>query len=241
MAPAPGPHLKLRNAAEGVAALFAIIIAIASLKFLKTYLERGLALATGLSFLLAVARIMALREREVSIRQRILDPSITAALVGSLAVLVSILAPIEHESSRASTPQASTIRFIQPPTKSVPRCGVYQGLGKIPSGRVLLIFDRGVDANGQSSGSKYYLDGRAAPNEAGWTTPKIDAGDTHVEVAAVLVPTGIADFMSSISPVGTDGKPFVGGAWVSNSLPLGEQISPSVLIDPDLNGTKPCK
>lgn len=124
------------------------------------------------------------------------------------------------------------MRFSPLPSRSVLQCQVYSGEGEIPDGQTLMILDRSVKENDKPEGSRFYLDGKATMNTngtGGWQTPRIEAGDTHVEIAALLVPTLLFDALSSIDPVGDGTTPDT--PWLIGTLPPGQPLV-SLFVDP---------
>ena len=239
MSPPPSSPFTFGRAVEVGAALLAIVAYFGSWKVFQSSIERGLAAAVAILVLLTVTRFDQYRRHS---RPRHLDwPDliVAGALVGVIVALATIsLRPQNAPTSRG--PAAGSLRFHQPPTRSVPRCNVFDGSGTVPPHYSLLVFDRGVDANNQPTTSEWFLDGPATPTDKGWNTPQVDAGEAHVEIAGVLVPTGIADFLHSVVPVDGQGRELNDGTWVATLLPLGEQVKPSIFIDPDLKGSSPC-
>jgi hypothetical protein len=142
----------------------------------------------------------------------------------------SLASPASPSSpSSPASPASPALRFVPLPSRSVPRCHVYSGEGEIPDGQTLMILDRTVHENDDPEGSQFYLDGKALRNTGGWQTPRIEAGDTHVEIAALLVPTLLFDALSSIHPVGDGTTPST--PWLIGTLPPGQQLV-SLFVDP---------
>jgi hypothetical protein len=160
------------------------------------------------------------------------------ALVSSVVVIGIVVAVLPFLHRSAASESASGIHFLVPPN-TVPRCNVYQGTGDIPDGHELLILDRPVDSNGNSQSSTYYLDGEASRTSTGWQTPQFDVGSEHVEIAAVLVDSDLASYLGSLIIVNASGQK-IDGSWVSQLAPPGSHVKPSIFINPNLSGTKPC-
>lgn len=231
MPPPAGPHLVLRLI-EVIAAAITIVIAVLNWDRLDSPLKQVLAGATLGFLLLVVGRLDALYRRGALNWKWFGDLLLIAVPIAlGVALLTSTFGP-------QSEPPPAAVRFIAPPTKTVPRCNVYQGTGTIPSNQRLLIFNREVNMNHEPTGGKFYLYGPAVSTETGWRTPLVEAGAKYVEIVAVLVPNETADFLRSISPV-VDGKS-IDGTWLSESLPFGEK-SPSLFVEPDLSGAKTCQ
>ena len=137
------------------------------------------------------------------------------------------------------TPIGGSLKFVPLASKKVPRCSSYSGVGPIPGGYQLLIFERAVGEAVQDIGEKYGYNGHAIRNETGdaWRTVRMDHGADHVEVTAVLVPQAFDDFFENLRLVDNQGKPLEGG-WQIDILPPGEKLAP-VFPDPDLSAA-PC-
>jgi hypothetical protein len=135
--------------------------------------------------------------------------------------------------ANGNRPTASGLTFRVPDNASVPECSVFQGDGRIPSdGYSLVIFDRPVDASGQSTDG-YYMTRKPAQNNdqsPGWRTPLLDIGSPRVEIAAVLMPNDLFQALLSVKPNATNEAP---DAWKFWTLPPGEQLR-TLVVEPRL-------
>jgi hypothetical protein len=153
------------------------------------------------------------------------------ALVGAVIPLGVIIAVIPFIHNAKPNHDAAQLSFVQPPNGGQ-RCNIYQGLGKVPDGYDVLVFDRPVDANGNGEGSSYYLDGKALKVGTNWQTPHVDAGSANVEVSGVLVNSELAAYLTTLKIVGPNSKS-VDASWISANLPPGSHVDPPIVTSPN--------
>ena len=106
----------------------------------------------------------------------------------------------------------------------VPWCSNLDGTGSVPEGDSLLLFDSGLNPNGQQASPAYYhYDGSfAGPSSASWRIPDVYIGDQHEVnlhdmLFGILVSNQTTSFVQSILP----GPPGPKAFWVSTHLPPG--------------------
>jgi hypothetical protein len=133
-------------------------------------------------------------------------------------------------SGKADLP---ALRFSLTYHQLVPWCtNTLNGTGRIPNGDSLIILDREVSVSDQAASNSYYsLDGAVVPSGDSWSISPIYIGppnkvtDFYVELTGILVPDGIAQFLTHITlPWGSPGLP-----------PSLESVNAFVLRDNDLS------
>ncbi|MEU9412349.1 hypothetical protein ACGF5O_44785 [Streptomyces sp. NPDC048291] len=110
--------------------------------------------------------------------------------------------------ARPSVPRVPKLTFL-PVSDRVPHCVTLAGVGTIPHGHQLALFDRATDSAGQyTPGSAYSYDGvaAAAAPGGGWTAPQLylgagDSGDENnrIAVVAVLMPERTTGFLAALT------------------------------------------
>jgi hypothetical protein len=172
---------------------------------------------------------------------------LSALVAGVLALAGGYWLGHAHSNTGNTVPSATSVtatglHFNPLGNTQVPRCAKYSGTGKKPAGYELLIFDRGVGPGGQlPDNTWYFYDGVASWTGDVWTTPKLETGDIHVLITAVLVQAGTAAYLDSIVLRHQDNSPANDDIWKSSQLPPGQAVDPPLLVDPDLSDTQSCK
>lgn len=172
---------------------------------------------------------------------------LSALITGVLALVGGYWLGHAHSTTDNAAPSptsvtAAGLHFNPLGVTHVPRCGRYSGTGKKPAGYELLIFDRSVGPGGQlSDNTWYFYDGVATWTGDVWTTPKLETGDDHVVITAVLVPVGTAAYLDSIVLRHQDNSFANDDIWKSGQLPPGQPVDPSLLVNPNLSDTQSCK
>lgn len=153
-----------------------------------------------------------------------------------LIAMAAALAGAAFVKSTQTTTQASVSagpRFVQglgislTYHQSVPWCtSTLYGTGRIPQGYSLLIFDREVSADNQSSPTSWYsLDGAVLPSGGTWSLSPLYLGvrkvlhDFYVELTAILVTNGLANFITGIS-----------SSWATPVLPQAAQSTHAFVL-----------
>jgi len=160
---------------------------------------------------------------------------IAALITGGAGVLVGLLAapqPTKVTSPPTKSPEpvslAVPLGFSLNSGATVPWCGTYDGLGSIPKGDSLVLFDSPAQSNGQPvAQTLYYFDGLfQGPSGSKWSIGPVYIGnraDTGFKAAldAILVSNKTAAFINSIGvhPMRAAQKASV--AWKVGQLPPG--------------------
>jgi hypothetical protein len=174
--------------------------------------------------------------------KRKLDPGIAAiiaAVIGAIALvgggfLGRATAPIKSPSpaptvTRTVTPAPQPVHlgFSLTSTAVVPWCNTFNGIGSIPEGDSLLIFDSPLGPNGQPlAQTRYFFDGIAAQTSRdAWSVSSVYIGDKnetglYAAIDGVLVTNQTASFIKSVvaEPVNPANAMV---AWKSKALPPG--------------------
>lgn len=241
------PSSNVFKAIEIIAAALSAVAVISSWNVFDTPIKSYLLIVICLLGLTAIWRFGAIVDEPMK-WANIVDHLIAAALfvcVGAFASLVltdaeAVEAPVVTQTPNtvSASPDSESLRFVALPAGSVPECSIYNGTGTIPAGHKLVVFDRSVDSNHQPNGSPYYLNRNPADNNLdgrGWHTALVDAGDTYVEIVAVLMPEALFASFSSI--VLTNAKDSPEASWLLNVLPPGIVV-PSTFVQPKLRTAK---
>jgi hypothetical protein len=119
------------------------------------------------------------------------------------------------------------LNFSLNSTAVVPWCNTFDGIGSIPEGDTLLIFDSPLGPDGQPlKQTRYFLDGAAAQtSKDAWSITSVYIGDKndtnlYVAVDGVLVTNQTASFIESVvaEPIDPENAKV---AWKSKALPPG--------------------
>lgn len=181
-------------------------------------------IAAALSSLMAFAAIWATQSRRGRV---LLGLACCAALVACVPAFISVN-PYSIEK----------IRLLQP-SAAVDGCQRYNGVGEIPNGYTLLIFNIAVNQNGSDdANSLSYMNGRVEGSDATWETPVVGVGEPFVKIYGKLVPSVLADYLLSIKPVDGAGKDVADGGWLSAKELPGDSIKP-IVVSPKTD-SKPC-
>lgn len=174
--------------------------------------------------------------------KRKLDPGIAAiiaAVIGAIALVGGGFIGRATASTKSPSPAPTVTRTVTPApqavhlgfsltsTAVVPWCNTFDGIGSIPEGDSLLIFDSPLGPNGQPlAQTRYFFDGAAAQTSRdAWSISSVYIGDKnetgiYVAVDGVLVTNQTASFIKSVvaEPVDPENATV---AWKSKALPPG--------------------
>jgi hypothetical protein len=229
--PPTGPPPGGMSVFAGLIGLLGAVVGIVAAVSTWHTLENGLAKAFAIAGIVVLALVAARLYQAFKSKELTRWAALDLAGVGTLCacitvVLASVFGPLRPSVNN----ELPKLRFVSPPLQPH-ECAVYKGIGTIPKGYDLLIFDSPA-RNGQ-----YFWDGKAVNQPSGgWQTPLVMAGNDPTWISAILVPFSSYKFVRSIRPVPTE----ISGkytSWISHSLPLSKETIAPVTVVPLENGS----
>jgi hypothetical protein len=149
-------------------------------------------------------------------------PRYQYVLASALTVtLVAMAVYIHATQGRAAIPTAAEsasaaarkLRFV-PFSGRIPHCVSFSGIGTVPVGYSLLLFDRPADTDGHyTPDSTFSYDDTAMTSGDRWSANELDIGsgtpgdaDTHIAIVAILMAQPVADFIAELANQSDSGQ-----------------------------------